>query len=1365
MSNFKFRGSEGSAPFGPPSDIFRNESIRLVLGQIEELLDGNGVESDILSQPPSPIRSRETEVSARANQCTENSASQEAFATQVSDRGRRNQEGQADVEISKPGVIASLLGQLSKKAPHSKQNVSSSTANNAPSVPSIASANARPRKSVLGAVPPDRILEMTSKLEAKANEQSNQCSTSQRNEASDFNNQSISVKGLELEDTPVVDFDDNEKENNQDGLEGKRPATDNTKSKPTRPADFEQKETVHMSIIDQFQDGNPFQGLKRVPRRYARIQGSQQILLETKDSWYSPVATDRLPYANLPANVRDDLIVFSGGKAALNMPNRGGGVSEGNSDDSEDGRQSQHRPRTYGSEDSEEEEGLNFAEDQDNQRKPTIHHESPLSIVDNVHQSTTVQNSATNSNDQQELNLSPRLFDRAEKEVDENDNVSDEESVPWTPSPDRSKEIKQSTESYNDHSSPNGDRERSPELSGSNRQSPTNMPPRSSAPLLHTLYPSKNKQRRQNLQSMRRLRSPVLIPSSSPVEEEELEFAIPYAVGDVVEENESEEEEYSESFHRPPSKALHNSELVQVEQTPFPQLRQSDGKLPRPKQANSLLKESKRGDDISSSDSRIPATCEAFPQMISGSNRAYGFGNASEIRTLTTEYLNDNFRRVSHMHTKTTVRENNEDDDLAQGQLFREYESSQLDHAASSSIRSQAAISFDVTACTQEPSLEKPIAMATPPRISTVLVAGQQSPALRTPVSYQDHFDSGSPVTAGSLKRDSDHLVGRPKNPAKRRRHAQIARRMIEAEETIARDPQELSRTHRHSFDDKSPRAVVVRPIMSTDFRLDSPRSNQVIPGTNPAFEPTELPSPQPALQSSTSSTMGGVQHVPATFEEPTSTVRPVASEDHNTPIQATGSDDQPLPVSLMQEMDDDCPSDAEEDDAILRGSILPTTEPAIPSQTDFYEEFLQIYPGYLGSKNAFTRALVNIEWIRQEQLFLPWARYDDFIRVLASDWLDYVEKNRELGDKLMSGLKYYMENFPDEPIFRYKFITAENLQDALVSLDAEKVAAYRVKYSEPLKKEEAQPTHPLKSVSSKVEVASMQRKVNPKLWEHSSVENGYTATALGNEESPFRCISRDASPELGPANGSLFTDSHPVAIEPMSGPGLCTSDGSFKSYNHTSRKPFFETHSQLPDRHRQAETPPSGGGNVAVLASSGRKSGGSRVLPWNNEDSLGSSIISTPTLEGKTSTPTVSVQKSRSWPSSGDGHNASSSRSQLRISLGSPDPASRSKYSRPMKRVETNSLGAPSRDLKVFKRRSLPASSSSFSRSNLPKQSLKPATLTPGRPMLQEFLARRKRNGSITQTTPGKRFCTKPVNSASKPVGQLEPETQGWDA
>jgi hypothetical protein len=44
---------------------------------------------------------------------------------------------------------------------------------------------------------------------------------------------------------------------------------------------------------------------------------------------------------------------------------------------------------------------------------------------------------------------------------------------------------------------------------------------------------------------------------------------------------------------------------------------------------------------------------------------------------------------------------------------------------------------------------------------------------------------------------------------------------------------------------------------------------------------------------------------------------------------------------------------------------------------------------------------------------------------------------------------------------------------------------------------------------------------------------------------------------------------------------------------------------------------------------------------------------------------------------------------------------------------------------------------------------------------MLQEFLARRNKNGLTPKTTLGKRFCTKPA-TPSRPVTRLEPETQG---
>jgi hypothetical protein len=1344
VSKFKLRGSEGSSPFGRPSDISESEKIQLVLGQLEELLDGTGYESDVRSQPPSPIRSQEDQVSTRANQSSSDSGSQEAFATQVPDRVQKKPGSEVDSEVSKPVRIASLLGGLSKRASPSKQNGGSSTAKNAPPAQLVASANAIRRKSVLTPVSADRVSEMTSRLEAKANEQSSQSPACQSIEDSGPESQPISDKNSNLEDNPGPISDDSEKENSQESLKAKRPAMDDTRSKPRQKANSAQ-EMVQISIIDQFQDSNPFQGLKRVPRRYVRIPESQQSLLGGKDSWYRPLDNDRPTYANLPAKVRDDLIAFSEKKESLHMPSRRDAASEVDSADSDDGQRTRHRTSLYECKEleGEEVESLDFMEDQCNQREsPRIRLESPSSIVDSEHRSNENENIPIYSNDQQQITFSPSIPDSLNEEVDE-DAQSEEDDMSWPSSPEqRSKALEENFGSYNVISNSNKNRGGSPDFSESNRQQSTviypgmGAGPRSS--VLSSSTHNKSYKGRQNSQATRRLPASVLIPPSSPVEEE-LEFAIPYAVGDLVEENDSEEEKYSERFQRPPSTALQNPRLVQVEQTPFPQVRQSDGGLLESKQANDFLKEAKRGNDISSSDPRIPATCDglALEQMIPGSGEAIGFDKESEMRTLTVDYQSDESRHT--IHTRITANEEDEDNDSAEQQLFNEHESSQPDRVTS---RSQAAISFDIIEYTDGPGRSTGVL---PPESLTIHGTIQLSSPLRTPVLHNVQFDGSSPITIGSLKRDSDHFKARPRNPAKRRRR--VLARMFD-EEYPARDPIEIARTNRHGFNDHVSMADADPSIMSTNSLAESPKSIQIIPSTNPVVESTKFPSPEPQLQSSA---VDGVQHIPATFEEPAWTFGPIIAQGVNTQMQNTEFDDHPAPANPIQEMEANCLSNAE-DDAILSGSILPMTEPAIHSQLDFYEEFLHMYPEYLGSKNAFTRALVNIEWIRQEQLFLPWARYDDFVRILASDWLDYLNKNREMGDKIMSGLKYYMENFPDQPTFKYKFITGENLQEALASLDTEKVAAYRAKYNEPLKKEE-QPKHPSKSASSTVDAATTQRAANLEILV-ASVEDDYTAMVLNIDERPFVLISREASPELGSADRSMFSDGCAVSRRLQSpsdvreaSPELGTANGSSGIYNPKRRQPFFETHSQLPVAQRRVGTPISCRSNAIGLTSIDRKNSSSKALPWTGKDSPGSSTAFTPGLRGKTSTPTASLQKNHG-----------------RLSSASPISGSQSESLRSLKCFRTNSSGAPSQDSEVSKRRSLPASSSSFSRPDLAKEIINPEKVAAGRPMLQEFLARRNKNGLTPKTTPGKRFCTKPA-TPSRLVTRLEPETQGWES
>jgi hypothetical protein len=1333
VSKFKLRGSEGSSPFGRPSDISESEKIQLVLGQLEELLEGTGYESDVRSQPPSPIRSREDEVSTRANQSSNNSGSQEAFATQVPDKVQRKPGSEVDPEVSKPGYIASLLGRISKKALPSKQNVSSSTAEDAPPAQSIASANAIRKKSVLTPVSADRVSEMTSRLEAKANEQSSQSPACQSIEASGPQSQPISVKNSNLEDTPGPISDDSEKENSQESLKARRPVMDDTRSKPRQKANSAQK-MVQISIIDQFQDSNPFQGLKRVPRRYVRIPESQQSLLGSKDSWYRPLDNDRPTYANLPAKVRDDLIAFSEKKVSLHMPSQRDATSEVDSDDSDDGQQTRHRTSLYESKEleGEERESLDFVEDQCNQREPPrICLESPSSIVDSEHQSNENENIPIRSNDQQQIIFFPSMPDGLNQEVDE-DAQSEEDDMSWPSSPEqRSKASEENFGSYNVISSSNKNRDGSPDFSESNRQQSTIIYPGMGAgpqsSVLSSSTHNKSDKGRQNSQATRRSRASVLIPPSSPVEEE-LEFAIPYAVGDLVEENDSEEEKYSERFQRPPSTALQNPRLVQVEQTPFPQVRQSDGRLLESKQANNFLKEAKRGNDISSSDPRIPATCDslALEQTTPGSSEAIGFDKESEMRTLTVDYRSDESRHT--IHTRITANEEDEDNDSAEQQLFNEHESLQLDCVTP---RSYAAISFDIIEYTDGPGRSTDV--LTPENL-TIHGTIQQSPPLRTSVLHKGQFDGSSPITIGSLKRDSDHFKARPRNPAKRRRR--VLARMFD-EEYPARDPIEIARTNRHSFNDHVSMADADPSIMSTNSLADSPKSTQIIPSTNPAVESTKFPSPEPQLQSSA---MDGVQHVPATFEEPAWTFGPIIAQDVNTPMQNTEFDDHPAPASPIQEMEANCLSNAEEDDAVLSGSLLPMTEPAIYSQLDYYEEFLHMYPEYLGSKNAFTRALVNIEWIRQEQLFLPWARYDDFVRILASDWLDYLNKNREMGDKIMSGLKYYMENFPDQPTFKYKFITGENLQEALASLDTEKVAAYRAKYNEPLKKEE-QPTHPSKSASSTVDVATTQRAANLEIPEDASVEDDHTAMVLDIDERPFVIIGREASPELGSANRSMFSDSCAVSRRLQSpsdvreaSPELGTANSSSGTYNPRRRKPFFETHSQLPVAQRRVGTPISRRSNAIGLTSSDRKNSSSKALPWTGKDSPGSSTAFTPRLSRQDFN-SNSLLAEKSW---------STVVSEPTRCHRLEEPAAtivRISYFWFSKRVlETAEMfrneffGSAMSRPRSFQTKFIASFEQFIFQPNLAKEIINPEKMAAGRPMLQEFLARRNKKRIDTQ-------------------------------
>ena len=873
VSRFKFRGSEGSSPFGRPSDIFKNERIRLVLEQLEDLLDNNGCESDIRSQPPSPIRLRQDEILSHSQSSSYVSGSLGKFGTQIPDRVQRNPPNHVDAEVSKPGVLAHLLDFFSKTSP-SKGSSASIVKDTLPEY-SFSSAKTSQRKSILAPMSADRVMEMTCKLEAMANKQNSQFPPPTLLPASDPKSQSPPAKSPNPEDLPVPMSDDSEKENSQESLKDRREVVSCPKSEPVQESKHRQ-ETGQMTIIDQFQDSNPFQGHKRVPRRFVRIQQTQQALLESKDSWYRPLVSDQPLYANLPAQVRDDLIAYSERRPPVDVASSEDEASEVESvgsQDSDDSDRTYPNSTAYGVKAAlEDNEGLDLMKDEDNKDAPAWQRtQTPPAIAGSVRRREPIEDHTTGSNGHQQSIVCSSIPDSPIKDIDESikseDDMPDEESVSWASSPEqKARPLQRNIESCQVHPTLKSD---GGEIAGRSRQHFTNMDgdtdmrPRSLEPASSFSRSQQHDKQGSYAQSICRPRAAVVIPSSSPVDEE-LEFALPYAIGDLVEENDSEEE-FSKTFQSHPSTAVQSPRLVQVEQTPFPQFRYSDGRsLASNHVDDSLLKEFtleefKRVHDLVSSDPRIPATCEASGprKTIPGSSEAADFDQEAEMKTLILEYRSDPSQDTTQLHAKITVKEADEDDDLAQQQLFIEHESSQLGLAIWSPNRSKAALSIGITVNQRETSPESHFVIATPPRASQTQVTGHQSSPLRTPIPDVGQLDGSSPMMA-SLKRDSNHIEARHLNPRKRPCQRKVAETIGEEEDAWG-NPKEMAYTKRQSRKSKGQQAVEIAPVMSSPS--DAPNSTQIIPGTNPANEVAVLPPTE-----TQSSAIESVQHIPATF-------------------------------------------------------------------------------------------------------------------------------------------------------------------------------------------------------------------------------------------------------------------------------------------------------------------------------------------------------------------------------------------------------------------------------------------------------------------------------------------------------------------
>jgi hypothetical protein len=1260
VSGFKVRGSEGSANFGQPSDILTRNDIKMVMRKLEALLACNIPQS----QPPSsPLRSQAGDLPETESPLPATLASQHVFATQVP------HEVPTDRQRQVPNLSPSkLIDLLKNQNPASSLKDATSPQSVHPGLLESAPKCAQ-NSSVLKPLSGEKVRDMTSRLEAKANEQQSQSPVSSQPFTSvDSKNQLPFLKAQNEVEFPHLPASDSEKENSQETPKVGRKALHITKSGPIDPYEQE-RQSVQVSFMDIFQNGNPFEGLKRVPRKYVRIPEGQQSLLEHKDAWYKLKSGSQASHARIPARVHKDLITFLSHQLTTQSANIENQENESESDDSED-EHSTHDLKSEepgGGKNASEYNGSTDAGNYlngSNTKLPA----SKVSSDDTGHAPLAEMSITALSTDQSiwtriisSSSPSGLIFEADDADESESGNMSDDERGACSPTPDRNLGVSgaifdshENQPSTNDYDLSHWDR--CVGLPGNTTVDFADLPhmrgiddpmvvQASTAPRRTSQQrcPSHDGPGHVWLHASRYQRKSIGTSSSSPVDDDDLELEVPYAVGDEIEERDREDVEAKEFSQEMRSEVPQTSRLIQVEQTPFPH--DGESKRGRLQHAN--------GSPIAiwSSDPRIPATF----------NDAHGNSSIFEemhslFKPVSQHSIATNEQKIDHVQLENDVPSGNasegEDQDqaanLAERQLCLEYESSQLKEreldpstiktALSSPsdggldiVRTEAEVSPPsmkiATARALQGLLRPPLKMASPPR-----KISQPS----------DCVEENSPANAPPSELQRDGFQDLPREMAveqQRRMRPSITQR----EEPASRDTKEMARAFRHSFNDRLHAALGEPEVSRSTKSLLGPLvSTPMVPQSNLVVDHLLAPSPGIVVRSSYNEKLSGAKNFSAVSDQSTSDE---FEKPHSTSRLRTVSQNEEGPEALGPVLEaslESVPSsrNGSEEKGHLATDFLDEYAIDSPPSQNIFDKFKSAYPEYTGSHNAFTRALVYIEWLREGQRLHP-SLWDDFIRVLAEDYHEYTEENQYVRNR-MTGLEFY--DHVEHRIYQGAIITRYNLQEALSTLDQKMVAKYRKEYARGSKDlDDTNPSGvPSESKTSVPSIIPQQARVGQASATVTDIEHARTSQAEGDDacRTQMSFVEDTGSPKSklhGPVMAMCENQRHqPTQTQPSNFekvsihnryspqksrigltspeilleddiPDACNRSISLElgSENHSSkklsRKPFFESLSQLPRKDlktiwTQVEERPIDDG--------GSRTRSPRNLPWRENHS-----------------------------------------------------------------------------------------------------------------------------------------------------------------
>lgn len=1056
--DFNVKGSEGSPTFGQPADISTCEAIKSVLRELEGLLTGR---TDVHRRPDRKKQSMVPIVSSQAR-ITHN-----GLATQAPDIIRSETSASTRVRAaevpqikSTPDLLALLGINKSARRPDTSHMEDAGTR-----VEADAPGNST-SPSILRPVSRDEVLRTAAKLESKVNRQPGSSTLLPSVDLDAHISLVASSKKVVDEQPPSLNNASSEKENSEGDSTNLEKLSAKYAKDVGKAVRLEHSTSLHQ-FIDQLQHNNSFESLKRVPCRYVRIPKDQLEFLERKDSWYEAASGDGAHFANIPQKNRDQLKMFvtKQSKSALPRPQNKAGAPHELSSNVDDNARLPHEP------------GSDSESNEDEQQKPgkgpmdVCQNSEPHTLVEDVIESATVGGSpANNIQKQPELPLAlTAAVASTSKEFDIFDTVtsatdagpkceSDDESVSWvaTPKPELHPfELDVHSEQDNER--------RTLQLSAHVSPSP-------------------------KIKSISSGRRPVYIPPSSPMQEEELEIAVPYAVGDIVEDrdaglDEEEEEELEEALITSqllPSTAR-DKNVVQVEQTPDAKINVSETVRHR-QGPMEFSNDTQRMMANFSSDPIIPATFDDTMtiEMTSASRNSGSKGMQLEFLDGSTSPAQENM----HARGNTSRGQAGEEADIINensgpsgGRI--------VDH-----VGLQQAVRYDHSRSAITGSLSD-----TSGRYNGLDTGAQMDGWLSLDYSSRGNDANETrqaiPAHARALETQPDKSEPKPGVVLDRQRKMLSKSFLGQTAETPPVDTKQRARDERRRF--RRSLLEAAKTTSSPDSEKDESAAN--LPRTAHSRQRSgshDLHSPGAASLSvldSPKSPMQRIEIIQSSLEPG----RPV--QQHNQGKNESNRKARGRPVDPL---DNELQNGIDTQVQIQDGS---ETQPS-------FMGFVSAYPQYLGDEKSFARALACLEWLEQSNQDPAEHDWDDFIR----SYVEYESVTRQLpvGDRV-SASRYYKKQVRMTLYDKGVISTVHDFRAALASLDPDYVKGLRDRYNQPA----AASFVPKSSSKQKTQHANDKLEKEPEAVKRTS-GGSYVREEAAQED-------RAGSPELDYADSFLL--------------------------------------------------------------------------------------------------------------------------------------------------------------------------------------------------------------------------------------------------